>query len=201
MAFLGRGGDGHHYECVDAENGTLMRHFLRSAFPPGALPGRMEQCTAKARLEANAGAVYRLAPADRRAVTRAVLVAAVTVGANAHLRGAPPATIESIRLPACPQCTPRAALDKAAQHWHKRKATAFHAREQWKARGSAKNRPGPSSIRRLQTGYRGTADRRRPFRSARDRSLSPWLSLIQADDTARHLPIKPETRTSARTAR
>ena len=67
MAFLGGGGDGHHYECVDAENGTLVRHFLRSAFAPGALPGRMEQCPAEARLEANAGAVYRLAPADLRA--------------------------------------------------------------------------------------------------------------------------------------
>ena len=122
MAFLGRGGDGHHYECVDAENGTLMRHFLRSAFAPGALPGRMEQCTAEARLEANAGAVYRLAPADRRAVTRAVLVAAVTVGANAHLRGAPPATIESIRLPACPHAP-------HALHWTKPRNTGINARQ------------------------------------------------------------------------
>lgn len=54
-----------------------------------------------------------------------------------------------------PACSPRSALDKAARHRHKGKATAPRARTHQKARDSAKNVPGPSSIQRLATAYRG----------------------------------------------
>jgi hypothetical protein len=107
MTFLGRGGDSHHYERVDAGNGTLMRHFLHPACAPGTLPGGMEQGTAKAYLEAGARTAQRLAATDLRAVTGTILVAAVTVGAQAHLLGAAPATVESVRFLACPHA-PRA---------------------------------------------------------------------------------------------
>lgn len=87
-----------------------MRHFLRSARSPGPLPGSVQTRSAVAQLVAFTGAAQRLTPADLGALTRAVQVAAVTVAADPHLLCAAPATVEPIRLLACPHA-PR------AQHW------------------------------------------------------------------------------------
>ena len=87
-----------------------MRHFLRSARSPGPLPGSVQTRAAVAQLVAFTGAAQRLTPADLGALTRAVQVAAVTVAADPHLLCAAPATVEPIRLLACPHA-PR------AQHW------------------------------------------------------------------------------------
>jgi hypothetical protein len=134
MVFRGRGGDDHHYAGVGAGNGTLMRHFLHQAFAPGTLPGGMEQGPAAARLEAGAGTAHRFAPTDPGAVTGAVLVAAVTIAADAHLRGAAAATVQSIGLLAC-RHAPR------AQHWTKRRDTGIKARQPRPAR-ARKEGPG-----------------------------------------------------------
>ena len=70
----------------------------------------MQTRSAVAQRVAFTGAAQRLTPADLGALTRAVQVAAVTVAADPHLLGAAPATVEPIRLLACPHA-PR------AQHW------------------------------------------------------------------------------------
>lgn len=87
-----------------------MRHFLCSARSPSPLPGSVQTRSAVAQLVAFTGAAQRLTPADLGALTRAVQVAAVTVAADPHLLCAAPATVEPIRLLACPHA-PR------AQHW------------------------------------------------------------------------------------
>ena len=142
-----------HYAGFDASNGTLMRHYLRPN-SPRTLPRSMLQGTAEARLVANTGATPRFAAADPGAIAGAILIAAIAVGTDADLHRATRAIVESVRLPACPHA-PRTALDKAARDWHKGEAIAPRARAQWKARDSAKNVPGPSSIRRLRRGYAG----------------------------------------------
>ena len=45
--------------------GTLMRHFLRSASSPGPLPGSVQTRSAVAQLVAFTGAAQRLTPAHR----------------------------------------------------------------------------------------------------------------------------------------
>jgi hypothetical protein len=56
IGFLGHREIGHHYAGVDAGNGTLMRHYLRSASSPGTLPGGMHRGTAEAKLVTGTGA-------------------------------------------------------------------------------------------------------------------------------------------------
>jgi hypothetical protein len=105
---LGRGG--RHYDRAGVEEGTLMRHFLRLALAPSALPGGVPTRPAVAALVAPTGTQQRLAPAYRRAFPRAVPVAAVALTADAHLLRAAPAAVQPIRLLACPHA-PR------TQHW------------------------------------------------------------------------------------
>lgn len=59
MVPLGRGLDcnDRHYGCLGAGKGTLMRHFLRSAIAPGALPGGMPKGSTVAQLVAFTGTV------------------------------------------------------------------------------------------------------------------------------------------------
>ena len=123
MGPLGRGlgRAGRHYERVGAGEGTLMRHFLRLALAPGALPGGVPTRSAVALLVAFTGAAQRLAPADLRALPRAVLVAAVAVAADAHLLRAAPATVQPIALLACPHA-PR------TQHWTTPRIAGIKAR-------------------------------------------------------------------------
>lgn len=70
-----------------------MRHFLRSAIAPGALPGGMPKGSTMTQLVAFTGTAQRLTAADLGALTRAVDVAVVTVAADAHLLCAAPATV------------------------------------------------------------------------------------------------------------
>ena len=76
--------------------GTLMRHFLRRARSPAALPGSVQPGTAAAALVAPAGAVHRLTTALLGAPLRAILVAAVALAADAHLLRAAGAAVEPI---------------------------------------------------------------------------------------------------------
>jgi len=124
MGPLGRGlgWNNRHYGCLGVREGTLMRHFLRLALAPGTLPGGMPTRSAVAQLVAFTGAAHRLKPADLRAFTRAVQVAAVTLAADAHLLCAAPATVQPIRLLACPHA-PR------AQHWTKPRIAGIKARQ------------------------------------------------------------------------
>lgn len=106
-----------------------MRHYLRLALAPGALPGGMQTRSAVVQLVAFTSAAQRLTPADLGALTRAVDVAAVTLAADAHLLCAAPATVQPIRLLACPHAP-------HTQHWTKpriagikARRTRLHARE------------------------------------------------------------------------
>ncbi len=103
MGPLGRGlgRDGRHYDRVGAGEGTLMRHFLRSALAPGTLLGGVQTRPAVAQLVAFTGAAQRLAPANPRALPGAVLVAAVAVPTDAHLLRAAPAVVQPIGRLAC----------------------------------------------------------------------------------------------------
>jgi len=181
-----------------------MRHFLRSARSPGPLPGSVQTRSAVAQLVAFTGAAQRLTPADLGALTRAVQVAAVTVAADPHLLGAAPATVEPIRLLACPHA-PR------AQHWTtphsagiKARRTRPYAREhvagpgffQERARAFAYSASGNRIARERPLRAWG-----HPHRSHRDRSLDVRLRLIQSDDIAQHAQIKLETKIRARKAR
>ena len=157
IGFLGHMESADQYAGIDAGNGTLMRHNLRPTNSPCTLPRSVLRGTAEARLVANTGAAPRFAAADPGAIAGAILIAAIAVGTDADLHRAARAIVESVRFLPCPHA-PRTALDKAARDWHKGEATAPRARAQWKARDSAKNVPGPSSIRRLRRGYAG--DRR-----------------------------------------
>ena len=98
-----------------------MRHFLCSARSPSPLPGSVQTRSAVAQLVAFTGAAQRLTPADLGTLTRAVQVAAVTVAADPHLLCAAPATVEPIRLLACPHA-PR------AQHWTTPHSAGIRAR-------------------------------------------------------------------------
>ena len=105
-----------------------MRHFLRLALAPGALPGRVRICTAVAALVAYPGTAQRLTPADLRALPRAVLIAAVALAADAHLLGAARAVVQPIGLFAGLHAPAREPLDNAAHRWHKGKANAPYPR-------------------------------------------------------------------------
>ena len=129
MAGYGLNRDGCHYGRYSAGKGTLMRHFLRLALTPGALPGGVPTRSAVAQLVAFTGAAQRLTPADCRALARAVAVAAIALGADSHLLYAAPATVEPIGLLACLHAS-------RAQHWTKppiagikARQTRLHARE------------------------------------------------------------------------
>ena len=98
-----------------------MRHFLCLAFTPGALPGGVPRGSALAQLVVFGGAALRIAPADLRALTRAVDVAVVTVAADAYLLRTAPATVQPIGLLAC--------LHAAhTRHWTKPRITGIKAR-------------------------------------------------------------------------
>ncbi len=104
-----------------------MRHYLCVAFAPGTLPGSMEHGSAAAQLVAGAGPTHRFAPANLGAVTIAILVAAVALGADPYLRRAERATVESIRSLACPHAP-------HASHWTKPRDTGIKARQTRPAR-------------------------------------------------------------------
>ena len=117
-----RGRSRRHYGRAERLRGTLMRHFLRLPRAPRALPRRVATRSAVALLVAGTGAAQRLAPANPRALRRAVLVAAVAVPTDAHLLRAAPATVQPIALLARPHAprtqrwtTPRNAGIKEAQ--------------------------------------------------------------------------------------
>src|SRR5688572_3918831 len=112
----------HHYAWNDCTEGTVMRHFVNLPRSPGALAGCMSTRTTVALLIALPGTQQRLAPTYARAVSDAVLVAAITAAADAHLLRAPPATVQPIRVLACPHAprtphwtTPRIAGIKTAR--------------------------------------------------------------------------------------
>ena len=141
-----------HYDRHGVGEGTLMRHFLRLARAPGALPGSVPTRSAVAQLVALTGAAQRFTPADRRAFTRTVAVAAIALGADPHLLYAASTTVESIRLLACLHAS-------RAQHWTKppiagikARQTRLHAREHVEGPGFFQECAGPSFIRRLRTG-------------------------------------------------
>jgi hypothetical protein len=98
-----------------------MRHFLCLAFTPHALPVGMPSRSELAQLIVFGGAAPRLAPADLRALTRAVDVAVVTVAADAYLLGTAPATVQPIGLLACLHAS-------HTQHWTKPRITGIKAR-------------------------------------------------------------------------
>lgn len=114
---------GRHYDRRGAGEGTLMRHFLRLAPAPGALPGSVPARAAVAQLVAFAGTAQGFTPANLRALARAVAVAAITPAADAHLRHAAPATVEPIGLLACWHASPR------GWHWTKPRSTGIKARQ------------------------------------------------------------------------
>ena len=126
----------------------MMRHFLRLALAPGALTGGVRTRPAVAALVASTGTQQRLAPAQPRAFPRAVAVAPVAIPADAHLLRTAPAVVQPIGLLACLHVTTHAALDNAAQRWHKGRAKRAYRASTQKARGSVTNLPGPSFIRR-----------------------------------------------------
>jgi hypothetical protein len=135
-----------------AGDATVMRHFLRPARAPSALPGGVRTRPAVAALVASTCTQQRLAPAHRRAFPRAVAVAAVAITADAHLLRTAPAVVQSISLLACLHAprtqhwtTPRIAGIKTGRNAPYRASTQ-------KARGSATNLPGPSFIRRPDSG-------------------------------------------------
>ena len=76
--------------------GTVMRHFLRLALAPGTLPGGVRTRPAVAALVAPSGTAQRLAPADLRALPRAVPVAAVALAADKYLLGTARAVVQPI---------------------------------------------------------------------------------------------------------
>ncbi|MGH8756197.1 MAG: hypothetical protein ACREU0_10355, partial [Burkholderiales bacterium] len=75
-----------------------MRHFLCSTHPPSALTGCVSRSAAVAALVANASTSQRLASADRRALARAVDVAAVAAAADPNLLSAVSAVVEPMSL-------------------------------------------------------------------------------------------------------
>jgi hypothetical protein len=87
-----------------------MRHFLHLALAPRPLARGVPTRSAATSLVALPSTPQRLAPAHRRALRRAVLIASVAVTADAHLLCAAPAAVEPIGLLACLH-TPR------TQHW------------------------------------------------------------------------------------
>lgn len=206
MGPLGRGlgRDRHHYDRVGAGEGTLMRHFLRLARAPSALPGGVPRRSAVAQLEAFTGAVQRLTPADLGARTSAVSVAAVTVAADPHLLDAAPATVKPIRLLACPHRPHAQDWTKPRSDGIKAKRTRLHARERVEGPGFFQERARAfvysASGNRIARA-RPSMPARYPRGSHRDRSLDVRLRLIQSDDSARHAQIKLETTICTRKAR
>lgn len=137
MGPLGRGlgRADRHYERVEAEEGTLMRHFLRLALAPSALPGRVRIRPAVAALVAPSGATQRLAPAHPRALSRAIAVAAVATTADPHLLGAALAAVQPIGLLACPHAL-------GTQHWTTPRIAGIKAGRTRLPRARACRRPG-----------------------------------------------------------
>ena len=105
-----------------------MRHFLRLALAPGALPGGVRTRPVVAALVAPTGTAQRLAPADLRALPRAVLIATVALTADVHLLGTARAVVQPIGLFAGLHAPAREPLDNAAHRWHKGKANAPYPR-------------------------------------------------------------------------
>lgn len=176
-----------------------MRHYLCVACPQRTLPGSVEQRTAAARLVAGAGPAYRFAPADPGTVTIAILVAAVTVGADAHLLRAPPATVESIRLLACPHAP-------HASHWTKPRDTGIKARQ---TRPARVRKEGPGFRQELARAfvYPASAHRIPRGRSRGGAGLPlsgpqrPLATDIRANSRPGQPSITQRTGTSARAAR
>jgi hypothetical protein len=166
-----------------------MRHFLRLARAPGALPGGMPRRSQVAQLVVFTGTAQRLPPADPGAFAGTVLVAPVTVAADPHLLRAAHATVEPIRRWVRPHSSPRVGLDKAAQQWHKGRANVpLCAR--------ACGRPGvpPRIVRAFAYSASGNKDSAKASRYASgdpqgsrdDRSLDIRLRVIQSDDQTRN---------------
>ena len=93
------------YAAVATAAGTaLMRHFLALAHPPPHLSGGVTMRSPAAALIPRPGSTTRLAPADPRALTRAVNVAVIAAAADPHLRRTTPTVVEPIgRLTQLPQ--------------------------------------------------------------------------------------------------
>src|SRR5438128_11781568 len=152
-----------------------MRHFLRAPRAPGALTRRVRTRSAVAELVALAGAAQRLAPANPRALTGTVAIAAVAVAADAHLLRTAPAAVEPIRLLACPHAPHTRPLDNAAYCGHKGNANAPLCAPACRRPGVlSRNVPGPSLLRRpdlrIAAGPRG---RRGACASAHRASAGP----------------------------
>ena len=89
-----------------------MRHFLRSAYPPGVLPGGVTPCSSTRALIARGGPPARLTAPYLRTPVRAIEVAAVTARTDPHLLRAALAVVEpEARLATGPQTRPPQALD------------------------------------------------------------------------------------------
>jgi hypothetical protein len=99
MVPLGRGLSRAHGYCDRHASGgaTVMRHFLRLAFAPGALPSRVRTRSAVAALVALAGTAQRLAPALRSTAAGAVHVAPVAAAADLHLLPATGTVVQPMR--------------------------------------------------------------------------------------------------------
>jgi hypothetical protein len=99
-----------------------MRHFLRAACAPSLLACSVSTRTAVALLVVLRGAPQRLAPANPRTLSRAVLVAAITSATDAHLLRAAPTTVQPIALLACPH-------PSRTQHWTTPRIAGIKARQ------------------------------------------------------------------------
>lgn len=94
------------FNCVSGQldsecqgKGTLMRHFLYSTSPPGALAGSVPRGTTAAALVARCGATQRLDSAPRRTRPGAVPIAAVAGPADVHRLAAGRALVQPMGLP------------------------------------------------------------------------------------------------------
>ena len=178
-----------------------MRHFLRLALAPSALPGGVRIRPAVAALVAPTGAAQGLAPAQLPALPRAVAVAAVALTADAHLHRAAPAAVQPIGLLACPHA-PR------TQHWTTPRIAGIKAGRTRPQSARARRRPGvlPGTCpglrlfgvqtqhsARAAPSYAGPA-----LGSHRERRLNGRRRLVQPHGAARHARIPSETKPLAR---
>ena len=172
-----------------------MRHFLRLALTPGALPRGVRIRSAVAALVAFPGAAQRLAPADLRAPRRAVLIAAVATTADTYLLCAARAVVQPIGLFACRHAP--------TLHWTTPRIAGIKARRTRLTRARACRRPGvlprmcPGlrlfSVRDQHSAHRPPSYAGPALRSHRERRLDVRRRCVQPDAVAEHVRISPET--------
>ena len=110
---LGTGNRGRNDDDRDrafdrGQGGTLMRHFLQLALTPSALAVGMLPRAEAGALIPGASSPGRFQSTQDRTRTGAVLITAITVAADTHLRATEGATVESVRRlaekhPRCPK--------------------------------------------------------------------------------------------------